>query len=102
MLPSLGVQLLEKKTEQSIRPLSEVGVAVVAEVASVGVAVVAVGIGSGHVGHNGVVGDLVRHEGAVVGVPDRKHDRICKYIFSYAFSSTLYTCERVRDSFGLA
>jgi len=40
----------------------------VAEVASVGVAVVAVSIGSGHVGHNGVVGDLVGHEGAVVGV----------------------------------
>jgi len=40
----------------------------VAEVASVGVAVVAVGIGSGHVGDNRVVGDLVRHEGAVVGV----------------------------------
>jgi len=40
----------------------------VAEVASVGVAVVAVGIGSGHVGDNRVVGDLVGHEGAVVGV----------------------------------
>ena len=53
--------------------LTKVGVAVVAKVASVGVAVVAkvavaVSNGSGHVGNNGVVGDLVGDEGAVVGV----------------------------------
>ena len=44
--------------------LTEVWVAVVAEVASVGVAVVPVS----HVGNGGVEGQLVRHEGAVVGV----------------------------------
>ena len=53
--------------------LTKVGVAVVAEVASVGVAVVAkvtvaVSNGSGNMGNNGVVGDLVRDEGAVVGI----------------------------------
>ena len=53
--------------------LTKVRVAVVAEVASVGVAVVAkvtvaVSNGSGNMGNNGVVGDLVRDEGAVVGI----------------------------------
>ena len=42
--------------------VASVGVAVVAEVA------VAVSNGSGHVGNNGVMGDLVGDEGAVVGV----------------------------------
>lgn len=50
-----------------------VGVVAVGKVASVGVAVVAevavaVSNGSGHVGNNGVMGDLVGDEGAVVGV----------------------------------
>jgi len=59
---------MDKENRMSL-PLSVVGVAVAAEVASVGVmAVVAVGIGGGHMGHNGVVGDLVGHKGAVVGV----------------------------------
>ena len=39
-----------------------------AKVASVGVAVVAVGNGSGDMGNDGVVGELVGDEGAVVGV----------------------------------
>ena len=51
-----------------------VGVVAVGKVASVGVAVVAevavaVSNGSGHVGNNGVMWDLVGDEGAVVGVP---------------------------------
>ena len=48
--------------------LTEVGVAVVAEVASVGVAVVPVSHRGSNVGNGGVEGQLVRHEGAVVGV----------------------------------
>jgi len=40
----------------------------VAKVASIGVAVVAVSNGSGDMGNDGVVGDLVWDEGAVVGV----------------------------------
>ena len=39
-----------------------------AKVASIGVAVVAVSNGSGDMGDDGVVGDLVGNEGAVVGV----------------------------------
>ena len=39
-----------------------------AKVASIGVAVVAVGNGSGDMGDDGVEGDLVGDEGAVVGV----------------------------------
>ena len=39
-----------------------------AKVASIGVAVVAVSNGSGDMGNDGVVGDLVWDEGAVVGV----------------------------------
>lgn len=55
------------------RALSVVGVVAVGKVASVGVAVVAevtvaVSNGSGHVGDNGVVGDLVGDEVTVVGV----------------------------------
>lgn len=50
-----------------------VGVVAVGKVASVGVAVVAkvavaVGNGSGHVGNNGVVGQLVGDKGTVVGI----------------------------------
>jgi len=48
--------------------LTEVGVAVVAEVASVGVAVVPVSHRGSNMGNGGVEGQLVRHEGAVVGV----------------------------------
>ena len=48
--------------------LTEVGVAVVAEIASVGVAVVPVSNRGSNVGNGGVEGELVRHEGAVVGV----------------------------------
>jgi len=70
MLPSSGVQLLKENKQNSPPvPLSVVGIAVATQVASVGVVpVVTVGIGSCYVSHNGVVGDLVRHEGAVVGV----------------------------------
>ena len=48
--------------------LTEVWVAVMAEVASVGVAVVPVSHRGSNVGNGGVEGQLVRHEGAVVGV----------------------------------
>merc|ERR1719186_189336 len=48
--------------------LTEVGIAVVTEVASVGVAVVAVSNRGSDVGNGGVEGKLVRHKGAVVGV----------------------------------
>ena len=48
--------------------LTEVGVAVVTKVASVGVAVVPVSHRGSDVGNGGVEGQLVRHEGAVVGV----------------------------------
>jgi len=63
-----------------------VGVVAVGKVASVGVAVVAevavaVSNGSGHVGNNGVVGDLVGDEGAVVGVPGNMY--VCKSIRRY-------------------
>ena len=80
MLPRSGVQLLEEKkqgTEEKNRApkkkkqgfgLTEVGVAVVAEVASVGVAVVPVSHRGSNVGNGGVEGQLVRHKGSVVGV----------------------------------
>ena len=48
--------------------LTEVWVAVVAKVASVGVAVVPVSHRGSNVCNGGVEGQLVRHEGAVVGV----------------------------------
>ena len=48
--------------------LTEVGVAVVTEVASVGVAVVPVSHRGSNVGNGGVEGELVRHEGAIVRV----------------------------------
>ena len=80
MLPRSGVQLLEGKkhgTEEKKQGaeekkqgfgLTEVGIAVVAKVASVGVAVVPVGNRGSNVCNGGVEGELVRHEGAVVGV----------------------------------
>ena len=80
MLPRSGVQLLqEKKTGHRIKKqgaeekkqgfgLTEVWVAVMAKVASVGVAVVPVSHRGSNVGNGGVEGKLVRHEGAVVGV----------------------------------
>ena len=63
------------------RALSVVGVVAVGKVASVGVAVVAevavaMSNGSGHVGDDGVVGDLVGDEGTVVGVPGNMN--VCK------------------------
>ena len=48
--------------------LTEVWVAVVTEVASVGVAVVPVGHRGSDVGNGGVEGQLVRHKGAIVGI----------------------------------
>ena len=54
-----------------------------AKVASIGVAVVAVSNGSGDMGDDGVVGDLVGDEGAVVGVPDNmfvQHRKIFRFL----------------------
>ena len=80
MLPRSGVQLHEEKKqgaeEKNWAPmkkkqgfgLTEVWVAVVAKVASVGVAVVPVSHRGSNVCNGGVEGQLVRHEGAVVGV----------------------------------
>ena len=48
--------------------LTEVWVAVVTEVASVGVAVVPVSHRGSDVGNGGVEGELVRHKGAIVGI----------------------------------
>ena len=80
MLPRSGVQLLEKKNRAPKKKnrapkkkkqgfgLTEVGVAIVAEVASVGVAVVPVSNRGSNVGNGGVEGQLVGHKGAIVGI----------------------------------
>ena len=79
MLPRSGVQLLEGKKQGPEKKkgaeekkqgfgLTEVWVAVMAKVASVGVAVVPVSHRGSDVGNGGVEGQLVRHKGAVVGV----------------------------------